>query len=395
MPTFTKTSARGWVYRWQDFQDYEVTEDTAGKITMTYSEDRAGQEFESERSPWQVTFRIKEGAIVRVNWLDENGENLAVLKGLDFDADYFRLLLSPEVDQPWQIYQMMISAGTTFEMVRQSRNDSGFDVSTGVGDDVVRAIGGEAYIKDNGGADRYIGDQHRDTVTYDEWFWRAPERVERGIRVDLREEFAIGPDGERDVLKNIDGVRGTFKRDVLLGNGEDNDFMGFYGRDLIDGRRGFDEVSYRNDESQGGFNGVTVNLNKGFAIDGWGKRDTLRSIEAAEGTDQGDRFIGHGRKDNEFWGRDGDDVFVLRGGDDWVEGGDGADTFVFRGQNFGFDGIDDFNPEDGDRIRIAGADSVDDLTIEVSEDGETTIFFNQSEIFLNNYGGEVEAYLLF
>jgi len=393
MPTFTKVSDRGWLYRWDRFDDYDITTDSDTKIVLTYSEDRGG-EFDAERSFASISMNVVDGLIKKVVWRNEEGENEGVLKGVSFDTDLLRILFHEDVQNENDIYGMMVGGGTTFDMVNQARENSGFDVTTGVGDDVVRAKGGSSYIKDAGGADRYIGDGNNDTVTYDEWFWRAPERVERGVRADLREEYAIGPDGERDVLVNIDNVRGTFKKDMLLGNGDNNEFMGFYGKDTFDGRGGYDKVSYRNDHWQGGYDGVTVNLAKGFGIDGFGKRDMLISIEEAAGT-QYDDVLMDDKKDNALEGREGDDRFILRGGNDRAEGGDGADTFVFKGNNFGFDDIEDFNPEDGDRIKIAAADGLGDVDIGTNDDGERFITFNNSEIFLNNYEGDVADYLIF
>lgn len=375
MPTMTKTSSRGWIYRWDSMGDYDVTMDTDTKIVLTYSEDRGGP-FDPDRSPFDIVMKVTDGIIKKVTWRNEDGDSEAVLTGVNFEVDMLRVLTSEDIQNGDHIYRMMVAEGTTFQMVNQARDNAGFDIQTGVGDDIVRAKGGNAYIKDSGGADRYIGDDNWDQVTYDEWFWRAPERVERGIRADLREEYVIGPDGERDVIKNIEGIRGTFKRDVLLGDKEDNEFYGYRGKDVIDGRGGFDFVQYRRDADQGGTAGVTVNLNKGYAIDGFGKRDTLKNIEGVEGTDFDDVIIGNS-KDNEFDARGG------------------ADTFIFRGNNFGIDEINEFNPEDGDRIRIVNADSLSDVRIAANEHGEQSIYFNNSEIFLNNYTGEVEQFLLF
>lgn len=153
MPNFTKTSERGWLYRWDRFDDYEITTDTDTKIELTYSEDRGG-EFESDRSALTISMKVVDGVIKKVVLRNEDGENEGVLKGVNFSANYARLLFDEEVDNAEDIFGMMIAGGSTFEMVDQARNDSGFDVTTGVGDDVVRATGGSSYIKDAGGSDR-------------------------------------------------------------------------------------------------------------------------------------------------------------------------------------------------------------------------------------------------
>jgi Ca2+-binding RTX toxin-like protein len=255
---------------------------------------------------------------------------------------------------------------------------------------VITAGNSGSYIKDHGGADRYIGGNdgddnpwnNRDTVTYSEWFWN-PKGVISGIHADIKKGKIIGPDGFTDTIKNIEEIRGTFLKDTMLGDGTENWFNGLQGNDLLNGRGGSDTVSYHKDARHGGTDGVKVNLKEGFARDGFGNTDKLKSIEGAKGTDTQDVFVGND-KPNWFDGRDGDDVFRLYKGNDNVRGGDGDDRFVFYGSSFGENIIRDF--DDGDKIKIRNAGSFSDLKIKTSSDGDALIKFAGNSIELDGVG---------
>lgn len=366
MPTFRVTDPNHSVYRWDGLGNYDVTTDTARKIVLTFSSAKAGRSFESDSEPWKVVMNIKGGEVVRTSYRDNSGDELARITGTDTDPQIVRMLLDPNVDKGWEIYQLLLQDGATFQANANSTWPTGNnDLTTSIGDDVVRSNGGDMYVKDRGGADTYIGGANYDSITYDEWFWRDPARVTQGIDADLKAGKITGPDGEVDTVRGpVEEVRGTFLRDVLRGDGLDNQFHGYRGNDLIDGRGGNDQVTYRQEENQGGGRGVTVNLKKGFAKDSFGDRDQLVSIERAEGTDFRDRFI-DGGGDNQYRGRAGNDVFIFRGGDDEAEGGDGGDRFVYKGTNFGDNNeIWDFDPTEGDRLKITAANDLGDLTID-------------------------------
>lgn len=392
MPTFVKRSVDE-VYRWDRFRDYETITETDTEIRLRF--DETENIFESDRSPWEVQFVITDDVITRVRWFSQDGETLAVLKDTNLDLGLAKTFASEQVNNPNDIYDLLIKDGARFEgSVAPEESDAYFDVLTGVGDDKVYAFGSNSYIKDRGGADRYIGDENFDTVTYSDWLWDNPAAVQSGIFADLRSGYVDGPDGERDILRHIDSIRGTFLDDTILGNGDFNYLMGLRGDDLIDGRGGRDRVSYRQDENQGGDAGVTVNLRNKFAIDGFGTQDTLLNIEEAEGTDFNDLFIGSGG-DNYFRGRDGNDKFILRGGNDSMDGGDGADKFVFVTDRFGYDQIRDFTAGDGDCIRIVEAASVDDLTISVDDFGVEIRLNGNAAVYVDNFQGDITDYLLF
>jgi Ca2+-binding RTX toxin-like protein len=279
-------------------------------------------------------------------------------------------------DDVFQMYQYFVQGGSTFNGSSDSSGPEsdwgGDDIETGEGNDTIFGRGGGDYIKDRGGADTYIGGKGRDTVTYDQWFWN-PVGAKSGIVADLAKGTIKGPDGFVDTVKSIEDVRGTQFKDTILGTDGDNSFMGYQGRDLLDGRKGFDTVSYRRDADRGGYDGIEADLSAGTVRDGFGQRDTLRSIEGVEGTNTDDTFVDNA-KGNFFRGRDGDDTYTLSRGDDYIDDRDGgADVFRFVGTNIGYNTIEGFDQDGGerDRIFIEGVDDLGDLNI--FQDGDSAI----------------------
>jgi Ca2+-binding RTX toxin-like protein len=133
---------------------------------------------------------------------------------------------------------------------------------------------------------------------------------------------------------------GQAGNDTLRGLGGNDNLIGGSGGDLLDGGEGQDRASYNDDGFDGagaGTRGVVVNLSAisvisgadtvlaGTAIDNWGSRDTLLSIEDVTGSAMADLLVGDGLV-NALEGRAGSDT--LRGGDgsDYLTGGSGNDS---------------------------------------------------------------------
>ena len=226
-------------------------------------------------------------------------------------------------------------------------------LDSGMGRDLVNALGGDDYIQDRGGVDTYNGGNGFDTLAYDTWFFR-PWAVVRGVTADLVLGTATGPDGASDTLSAIEGLTGSYLADKFYGNAVGNKFTGFCGADRFDGRGGLDLASYTRDASQGGLDGIRVNLAAGTVRDGFGTIDHLISVEGVEGTAQRDTFQDN-RDDNYFNGGAGNDLFTFSSGNDTAFGGPGADSFVFAATAFGSDTIQDFDSGSGDTITCLGA----------------------------------------
>ncbi|RME16584.1 MAG: hypothetical protein D6801_05255, partial [Alphaproteobacteria bacterium] len=253
------------------------------------------------------------------------------------------------------------------------------DIATGYKNDVVKAGGGDDWITDFGGKDRYDGGAGQDTLAFN-----AVKSAKHGVVANLAKGTVKGADGKLDKVVKIENVQGTNQNDKLTGDRHGNDFWGLGGKDMINGGKGKDIVHYDHDAHFGGNRGVTVNLAKGKATDGFGKVDTLKAIEGAVGTDKADRFIDNGQS-NSFKGGAGDDTFIFTKGNDHAWGGAGADTFVFSGAKFGKDVVHDF--QDGqDMLKVTGATSVADLTIH-AQGSDMLIDWNGNTIVLQGQAG--------
>jgi Ca2+-binding RTX toxin-like protein len=416
MARLTFTNRNDYLWRAYNFDDFSITALSANRIRLDYDEGLAGRPFEEARAPARIIVNIADGAlreittgpdrgddvfssgtIRNIRFLDEDGRGLITMTDIDMSARLFQLFHERE---PWRLYDNLVAGDSIFIDNRSTENGS--DIDTGAGDDVVRARpGAGTFIKDNGGADRYLGHADSyDTVTYDNWFFSSTP-ITNGIFANLARNFIDGPDGNRDVARSIDEVRGTHLDDRFLGSGERDHFAGLAGEDTFNGRGGRDQVRYDRDENFGGMEGITANLRKGFVIDGFGDRDTLvmrnrqSTVEEVRGTDFEDVFIDD-RGDNFFEGRDGDDRFLLSRGNDYVIGGEGADLFVFRGRNFDGNGIGDFDRSEGDKMRVQAADSFADLTLTERGDGTLVELNGTSSSFLiENAFGIQESDFLF
>lgn len=115
----------------------------------------------------------------------------------------------------------------------------------------------------------------------------------------------IGGPGN-DTLRGGDGndlLDGDSGDDLLLGGaGDEVAMFGNEGNDTLNGGKGFDDAEYGSDPAP-----VTINLKRGFALDGYGARDTLISIEGAVGSAFSDHIIG-GKGDNRLSGLAGYDT---------------------------------------------------------------------------------------
>ena len=139
--------------------------------------------------------------------------------------------------------------------------------------------------------------------------------------------------------------------DVLVG-GRANDFLlGGPKDDSLDGRRGRDEASYRDETSR-----VFVSLNLGRA-EAPAHTDSLTGIEDVEGGDGGDTLVGDLHR-NKLTGEGGRDELRGNAGDDRLVGGGGHNVFTGGGGDddtmSGGAGDDVFFGERGDDRMFGG-----------------------------------------
>ena len=149
-------------------------------------------------------------------------------------------------------------------------------------------------VGNNGTFNEFEGMGGNDTITGNNntriLFWNASGAV----TVDLAAGTADG-DGSvgHDTFSGVVQVRGSSFNDTLLGSnnvGFTEVFDGWTGNDLIDGRGGFDQAVYNNNNPLT-TSGVVVNMAAGTVVgDASIGTDTLRSIEQVSGTNFADTY---------------------------------------------------------------------------------------------------------
>ncbi|MFD0979756.1 hypothetical protein [Tropicimonas aquimaris] len=391
-------------FRW-DTRYYDV-DVKAKKIVLTYNES-LGRDFEDDRNAYRIEFltngaatykpedgryagedQFNAGSITEIRMLDPRGNLQIKVADIDVPLVAVQGWYNREEDFN-RVFEFLDGFDSTHVGAQNGKPDtwdlelSWDEIRTGSGNDTVNARGGHDSIIDGGGKDSYDGGAGYDQLRYEDWYWN-PTGAIQGIRADLKAGEVIGPDGFKDSVKNIEEVRGTFLRDVIRGDGKDNTLIGYAGNDLLDGRGGWDRVRYDRDDDHGGFAGIRANMKTGKVQDGFGSTDTLKSIERVDGSDERDVII-DSNKDHGFSGRDGNDVFRIYGGNDWMFGNDGADSFRFYGTDFGSDYVGDYDASQ-DSLTIFAANRPGDLKILSRDNGNDTLvrLNKNAEVYLED-----------
>ncbi|OYX65072.1 MAG: hypothetical protein B7Y88_10390 [Sphingomonadales bacterium 32-64-17] len=143
------------------------------------------------------------------------------------------------------------------------------------------------------------------------------------VTLDMVSGVASGGYAAGDVYLDVETVYSTAYGDTLKGNAADNYFLLWAGVDRIDGRGGYDVVSYSASSS-----GVTVSLTTTAGSTGDAAGDTFVSVEDITGTNYADTITGDSG-DNILGGLAGNDRLIGGGGYDLLFGGQGTDTAVF------------------------------------------------------------------
>ena len=197
-------------------------------------------------------------------------------------------------------------------------------VGTGAADVLEGTPGDDVYCGEDGG-DLIVLSAGSDTIIGGGGFdFVSLEDATGGGTVDLAVGTAVAP-GSSATLEGVEGAVGSGFADTLVGNGQQNEFLGLGGDDAIDGGGGFDFARY--DLATGR---IRANLGTGRAT-GEGT-DTLNGVEGVVGGTGNDVLRGNG-KANTLYGLRGNDV--LRGGAraDLLFGGPNADQLFGDGGN--------------------------------------------------------------
>lgn len=326
--------------------------------------------------------------ITQVNWKSGGSSVILIVSletGPNTDTEFYFVLDGkplPEANTPaaWAALEADISSLVTPTGAFAPGQTIAWSTIPGVEvtqDDEFWGTPGRDNYSGGAGDDYFVSSDGRDTYnggsgSFDQvaFTWDPS-----GVTAHLGKGTATDGWGKSDTLKSIEALRGSAHDDTLIGNGKANYFRGIEGNDTIIGGKGTDEVRYDRDARYGGEDGVTVNLAKGFAIDGFGDRDTLKSIERARGSESADKLLGNGG-DNRLMGLGGNDTLSGKGGDDLILGGSGrdkilgdggnddlfgeggADRFIFKGA-FGEDTVSDFETAGRkEKIDLSGVSSI-------------------------------------
>jgi Ca2+-binding RTX toxin-like protein len=228
------------------------------------------------------------------------------------------------------------------------------------GNDVIEALGGDDSMAGGAGDDQIDGGDGFDFLadwTLTDIYGLTP--VDGPLTVDLVVGTLTG--NGSDTLAGIEGSNGSPGDDVMIGDGEDNDFIALHeGVDTVDAGAGDDVVD--------GGDGADD-------LDGGGGSDVLGHLDAsagmtidlgAETTSQGDVFANFEDVVGTFF----DDVISGDGGPNTIEGAEGADLLSGQAGDdvlFGAwsDGSDDGSPDSAD-----GGDGTDECDAETETNCE-------------------------
>lgn len=195
----------------------------------------------------------------------------------------------------------------------------------GAGDDQLYGGAGHDLIDAGAGDDHLDGGDGEDSADYS----GSPSAV----HIDAQLGVADDGYGSQDTLYSIEGFGGSAFDDTLLGSDTDpyspiegnaawrsvdnyEMFRGNQGDDYIDGRGGYDEISYTNSPI-----GLTIDLRQRYQDDGFGTTDEIHNIEGVEATAHDDIVYG-----NQF-----DNSLDGRAGNNTIDGGDGYDFVEYNG----------------------------------------------------------------
>lgn len=278
------------------------------------------------------------GRFTEMQVLTANNKLIEKISGFDVAATSFQSALN---NDSWSLQHWLLRG-----------NDK---LSGGAGDDDLYGYAGNDVLKGGAGDDFFIGGEGKDSydggagwdqLSFDDSF--LSKAAKKGVSFDATAHKATDPYGNVETFSSIESFRGTKFVDTFKGSSANEQFMGLAGADKIDGGGGVDEVRYHRDVNRGGKNGVTVDLTKGYAIDGFKAKDTLTGIESARGTDFADKLIGSSAA-NALRGDGGKDQLYGKLGNDKLQGGGGKDAFYFDTKLSGSSNVDtitDFNATD-------------------------------------------------
>ncbi|TCV66262.1 hemolysin type calcium-binding protein [Neorhizobium sp. R1-B] len=259
------------------------------------------------------------GTVTSVQTRTSGGAVIDNLTGLSLSLPDFQA--AAESFNGWNFQQWLMKTNDTVNGSSGSDDVYGF-----AGNDTLNGGAGDDFLVGGEGRDTYDGGSGIDQLSFDDAY-SSPNAL-RGVIVNAANGTATDQFGNAETFTSIESFRGTQFADTFTGSSLNEDFMGLGGADRINGGGGFDVVRYHRDVRRGGDSGVNVDLQSGVARDGFGKTDTLTSIEGVRATDFADILNGSTAR-NILRGEGGNDLINGRAGNDDLIGGGGLDSFYF------------------------------------------------------------------
>lgn len=256
---------------------------------------------------------IKSGTVTALSFRDATGQTLLDVSGANFSASK----LKAAFDKHESLYDLMTFVTAGNDTFVGSDNGEQITIGDNAGNDTINAGGGDDFVLGSAGADTMNGGSGYDTLSYQGTI-NDKKNAKTGIVLDALKGTVKDSWGSIDKIKGFEAYRGSYLGDTLTGSDRDEGFMGLGGRDVIDGKGGWDSVRYNRDERFGGTKGITADLSKGTVVDGFGTIDKIKNIEEVRGTAFADKFVGNAL-DNGFSGFEGKDSFNGGDGYDWVD----------------------------------------------------------------------------
>ena len=220
-------------------------------------------------------------------------------------------------------YTVGIDTLRSIEAIRGSQFDDVYDAT---GFTAFSANAGSAGVNNTGAAfNEFEGQGGNDVITGNGNTRLAYVNATGGVTVDLVAGTAIG-DGSvgNDTFTGVSQVQGSAFVDTLRGSNNaantSENFEGRAGNDTIDGRGGFDQADYGNDNTV--TNGIFVQLAAGTVLGDLSiGNDALFAVEAVRGTSFLDHYdatdfgisgsnVGSSGTFNQFEGLGGDDEII-------------------------------------------------------------------------------------
>ncbi|HEY8570917.1 hypothetical protein [Phenylobacterium sp.] len=206
-----------------------------------------------------------------------------------------------------------VSGGAYDDVITGDGNDNQLD--GGGGDDTLSGGAGWDGLHGGAGNDLLMGGDDGTTQDHAN-YWGASSGVKVTLMIQGVGQSVGGGHGV-DTLIGIEALAGSEHNDTLTGNNGDNNIQGQGGDDRLDGMGGVDSVDYWSAPQ-----GVQVSLAlQGQAQNtGPGGIDTLFNFENVLGSHFADTITGDG----------GNNWFVLRAGNDILDGGAGMDSVSYH-----------------------------------------------------------------